>query len=116
MTAPVERTPHEVNLLADVIADANAQGIRFGPASLARHILAAGYTLRPNQPNHQPGQERVTHTLSGVQRWRQYGWLGGSGALYSLSEDPSKSEPGSFMPLWALVDNEPPITNCGDES
>ncbi len=61
---------------------------------------------RPIQLLHEPGPEMRTITKDRVQRWRQYGWIGQSGALYALHEDPSKTEPGSFSPLWMLDENE----------
>lgn len=65
--------------------------------------------VRPYHPAHLPGDERVTFTLDTDQRqtWRQIGWHGQSGAFYALGEDPSRHEPGSFSPLWLLVENEP---------
>jgi len=41
--------------------------------------------------------------------FRQVGWHGQTGAFYSLDEDPSRHEPGSFGPLWILAHNEPII-------
>lgn len=46
MTAPATTqgpTQAEVDRLADVIAEAHLSGVRFGTATLARYILAAGY-------------------------------------------------------------------------
>ena len=69
--------------------------------------------VRPYHPAHKTGDERITHTTEkpGWRRqvWRQIGWHGQSGAFYSLAEDPSRYEPGSFGPLWLLVDDEPVI-------
>lgn len=65
--------------------------------------------VRPYRTQHEPGDERVTHTMSSRQIWRQIGWHGQSGAFYSLAEDPSRYERGSFSPLWLLVDDEPPV-------
>lgn len=39
----VEPLPGEVELLAEVITDAQRSGVRFGPVSLARHLLRAGF-------------------------------------------------------------------------
>jgi len=39
--------------------------------------------------------------------FRQVGWHGQTGAFYSLDEDPSRHEPGSFGPLWILAHNDP---------
>lgn len=55
------------------------------------------------------GSEMRTHTLEATQTWRQIGWHGQTGAFYSLDEKPSDHEPGSWGPLWILVDNEPPV-------
>lgn len=55
------------------------------------------------------GSEMRTHTLEANQLWRQIGWHGQTGAFYALDEKPSDHEPGSWSPLWILVDNEPPI-------
>lgn len=40
-----EPTRAEVDMLADVIADGYLSGVRYGPDSLARHVLRAGYRL-----------------------------------------------------------------------
>jgi hypothetical protein len=56
-----------------------------------------------------PGDELRTMTLDSNQLWRQVGWWGQSGAFYALGEKPGKHEPGSFQPLYALIENEPPI-------
>ena len=55
-----------------------------------------------------PGHEIRTHTLRGTQVWQQYGWLGHSGYLYALGEDPSGNEPGGFSPLYVMIENEDP--------
>ena len=55
------------------------------------------------------GSEMRTVTLDANQTWRQIGWHGQTGAFYALDEKPSQHEPGSWEPLWILVDNEPPI-------
>ena len=55
------------------------------------------------------GSEMRTHTLDRDQLWRQIGWHGQTGAFYALDEKPADHEPGSYSPLWILVDNEPPI-------
>lgn len=50
MTAPAtiqEPTQAEVDHLADLIAQAHLSGVRFGPAPLARYLLAAGYGRLP---------------------------------------------------------------------
>ncbi|MEU7170234.1 hypothetical protein ABZ949_01930 [Micromonospora tulbaghiae] len=43
MEAETREVPADVRELADVIADARMRGIRFGPYTLARAILDAGY-------------------------------------------------------------------------
>lgn len=68
----------------------------------------------PPPPNTRPyrrasedhGTEMRTHTLDKTQCWRQIGWHGQTGAFYSLDEHPTEHEPGSFGPLWILVDND----------
>jgi hypothetical protein len=63
------------------------------------------------------GTERTTHTLTGVQTWRQVGWIGQSGAFYSLSEPievVQAGEPGSYSPLWFLAWDE--RVDLGDEA
>jgi len=64
---------------------------------------------RPYRRESEVGTEMRTMTLEAEQTWRQVGWHGQSGAFYALDEHPSRHEPGSFGPLWVLVDNEPPI-------
>ncbi len=61
---------------------------------------------RPYRPAHLPGDERITYADGNRQIWRQLGWHGQSGAFYALGEDPSRHEPGSFSPLWLLVDDD----------
>lgn len=61
---------------------------------------------RASEPS---GSEMRTHTLDATQTWRQIGWHGQTGAFYALDEKHSDHEPGSWGPLWILVDNEPPI-------
>lgn len=47
------------------------------------------------------GNDRpVRHTL------RQVGWLGQTGALYSLDEDPRPTEPGSYAPLYFIAHSD----------
>lgn len=66
---------------------------------------------RPYQPQHESAGRMLTemtdHGEHRRQEWQQVGWHGQSGAFYSLAEDPSKWERGSFSPLWLLVENEP---------
>ncbi|MEU0665728.1 hypothetical protein ABZ506_07155 [Streptomyces lavendulocolor] len=83
-----------------------------------RHIRRAPSGFRPTVPpaNTRPyrrlseaGPEMRTVTLDRNQLWRQVGWHGQTGAFYALDEKPADHEPGSFGPLWVLVDSEPPI-------
>jgi len=71
---------------------------------------------RPYWLASQAGEERITHTMDSRQTWRQIGWHGQSGAFYGLDEDPSAHEPGSFGPLWLLVDDEPPIFDHDEDN
>ncbi|MFI1485710.1 hypothetical protein [Streptomyces sp. NPDC020747] len=72
---------------------------------------------RPYRRASEPGgQEMHTHTLDAQQTWRQIGWHGQTGAFYALDEKPSAHEPGSWEPLWILVDNEPPILPDTDDT
>ncbi|WP_329131495.1 hypothetical protein OG552_10350 [Streptomyces sp. NBC_01476] len=64
---------------------------------------------RPYRRESETGAEMRTMTLDAEQTWRQIGWHGQTGAFYALDEKPSDHEPGSFGPLWVLVDNEPPM-------
>jgi hypothetical protein len=64
---------------------------------------------RPYRAQSATGPERVTFTIEGQQTWRQVGWHGQTGAFYSLDEDPSPTEPGSFSPLWLLIEDKPPV-------
>ena len=55
------------------------------------------------------GLERVTFTgPTGERRqlWRQVGWLGQTGRVYELDKPPYGIEPGSFSPLWVLIDDD----------
>jgi hypothetical protein len=60
---------------------------------------------------HAEGPERVvTEKRSDGRRWsitlRQVGWIGQSGDFYSLDENPSPTEPGSFAPLWFIAHSD----------
>lgn len=59
---------------------------------------------RLSETGHEQIVERVEPDGS---RWRlvlrQVGWIGQSGAFYSLDEDPAPTEPGSFTPLWFVA-------------
>jgi hypothetical protein len=54
-------------------------------------------------------QRKRTHTVDAVQTWQHAGWIGQTGRLYRLDENPAPTERGSFAPLWELIENEPPI-------
>lgn len=71
---------------------------------------------RPYRRLSEPGTEMRTMTLQGNQTWRQVGWHGQSGAFYALDERPADHEPGSYSPLWVMVDYEPPILDDGEVS
>lgn len=71
--------------------------------------LPAPANTRPYRRLSESGPEMRTTTPDAEQLWRQVGWLGQTGAFYALDEKPSDHEGGSWGPLWALVDNEPPI-------
>jgi len=63
---------------------------------------------RPNRPMHAEGPEQtVIDEWSDGRRFRltmrQVGWIGQSGDFYSLDENPGKTEPGSFSPLWFVA-------------
>ena len=38
--------------------------------------------------------------------FRKVGWLGGTGRMYTLSENPTKTEPGSFSPMFIQISPE----------
>jgi len=64
---------------------------------------------RPYVPMHASGHEIRTRSDDGTRRhrWRQVGWQGQTGALYGLGEKPSEHEPGSFSPMYVMVDSDP---------
>lgn len=62
---------------------------------------------RPYRLASAPGDELEFTGYGNRHTFRQIGWHGQTGAFYSLSEDPSKHEPGSFSPIWLPVDTEP---------
>lgn len=71
-----------------------------------RHMSArttAPANERPYRESSAHGGQRLTYTPARSQLWRQVGWHGQTGAFYTLDEDPSLYEPGSFSPLWVLV-------------
>lgn len=53
------------------------------------------------------GSEMRTITATANQLWRQVGWLGFSGRVYSMDDAPQLTEKGGFSILWLLVDNDP---------
>lgn len=67
---------------------------------------------RPYRRASEPGDETTIDSRGGIRHtFRQVGWHGQTGAFYSLDEDPSKHEPGSFSPLWLQVFAEPILEN-----
>ncbi|MFI0406600.1 hypothetical protein [Actinomadura sp. 3N508] len=84
------------------------------PAGPPRHgRLPAAPDRRPYQL--QPSADgEIVHVATSATgrcyryRWRQIGWHGQSGALYALGDDakPGDHEPGSFAPLYLLVDRD----------
>lgn len=62
--------------------------------------------IRPYANPLDTGKEWHTTTADSKQYWRQIGWLGGSGAFYALNERPGDHEPGSWGPLWSLLEND----------
>lgn len=61
---------------------------------------------RPAQ-DRQPAERRTVEVYPDGARYRvtyrQVGWIGGTGAMYALHEDPRPTEPGSFAPLWREI-------------
>jgi hypothetical protein len=56
--------------------------------------------------------ERTTHTLEAVQRWRHVAWAGlSTGKVWALDDPEVKDDPAGFAPLWALLDDEAPISD-----
>lgn len=92
--------------------------------NLVRRILDRGLPKpvdrRPYRRQSEPGPEKTTRTDTARQVWRQVGWLGQSGAFYSLDEKPHLTEPGSFSPLYFIAfadrldDLAPPLPRRGD--
>ncbi|MGA4875837.1 hypothetical protein [Streptomyces lydicamycinicus] len=90
-----------------------------------RHIRRRDTGFRQTTPPHDTrpyrraseatGSEMRTHTLDREQRWSQIGWHGQTGAFYALDEKPAHHEPGSYSPLWILVDNDPPTIGTMQE-
>lgn len=63
---------------------------------------------RPNRKQSAEGPEWAVFTDSSSYRsiLRQVGWIGQSGDFYALDEAVAASEPGSFRPLWFVVDTD----------
>lgn len=69
-----------------------------------------------NRPVYRPAQDRQPAERHTVEEspdgtrwdviWRQVGWIGQTGQFYALDEDPSRTERGSFAPLWREVSCE----------
>jgi DNA-binding XRE family transcriptional regulator len=78
------------------LAAANRQ-IREG----AVREVAATLGERPHRPMSAEGPEQVLWAKDGTRDYvlRQVGWIGQSGAFYSLDEDPALTERGGFSPL-----------------
>lgn len=62
--------------------------------------------VRPYRAQHEPGTEVSALVGDWRQTLRQVGWQGQTGAFYSLDEDPSPFEPGSFSPLWVVAHSD----------
>lgn len=66
---------------------------------------------RPYRAMSATGTEIIT-TGDGYRRtWRQVGWLGQTGAFYSLDETPQRYERGSFSPLYFIAHADEIDTN-----
>lgn len=61
---------------------------------------------RPNRPLYATGTEMTVADDKVSYVFRQVGWIGQSGDFYSLDEDPSPTEPGSFDPLWFIAHDD----------
>jgi hypothetical protein len=68
--------------------------------------VSARPAYRPAQ-DRQPGERHTVEVYPDGTRWRvtyrQVGWIGGTGAMYALHENPAPTEPGSFAPLWREI-------------
>lgn len=72
--------------------------------------------VRPNRKRSDSGPEMVFDKDGIRHTMRQVGWLGQTGAFYSLDEDPKPTEPGSFGPLWFTAHAEKlPCPRCDDD-
>lgn len=67
-----------------------------GPQVVRPFIIGPQEGLTPES-----GPEQIVHSANGEWRYvlRQVGWLGHTGRMYSMIEDPSKTERGGFTPL-----------------
>ncbi len=59
--------------------------------------------MRLNRKLHESGPEQTVHDDRFTYVLRQVGWIGQSGDFYTLDEDPSPHEPGSFQPLLFIA-------------
>lgn len=89
------------------------------PVSAAKGSRPKPADSRPYRRQSETGPEMVTTTDTHRQTWRQVGWIGQTGAFYSLDEKPSLTEPGSFSPLWFIahadrLDDAPALPRRGD--
>lgn len=62
---------------------------------------------------HKQLSRKHTKTIDGDQTWAQVGWIGQSGLTYGLDEP--INEPGSFAPLWLLIENSAPVPDVATE-
>lgn len=82
--------------------------VRRTPGIGSGYEMTARSHARPNRKMSESGQEQtVVRTEPTGQRvrlvLRQVGWIGQTGDLYALGEDPSPTEPGGFGPLWFMA-------------
>ena len=61
---------------------------------------------RPNRKLSETGPEQIVHDDEYNYTLRQVGWIGQTGDFYTLDEDPSPSEPGSFQPLLIIAHSD----------
>jgi hypothetical protein len=85
------------------LAAANRQ-IREG----AVREVAATLGERPHRPMSAEGPEQVLWAKDGTRDYvlRQVGWIGQSGAFYSLDEDPALTKRGGFSPLLFIAHSD----------
>ncbi|MEU0160169.1 hypothetical protein ABZ154_15345 [Streptomyces sp. NPDC006261] len=72
------------------------------PPSTPQGPTATRLTERPNRPMHADGPELIAATATHLHVLRQVGWIGQTGALYSLDENPLEDghEGGGVAPLY----------------